>query len=174
MCVATFCSTELRYVFPEPVDLLVICFVRLMFVIFVMNIDVYRHSKKATKNLNEPMPIDDEDDETDKNIASDDPSTTALRARTCCRQVRLCKDFHVENLKGALAIIDEIKSFDSNYVTTLQTASALSRYQHRLPTQMLELIVKSPVFYNTNLLPNCRFKYQSQFKRAQFCDGEKM
>ena len=143
--------------------------------------------KKATSNLNKPMPIDDDEESAgaskraakskrnaNKNTNGDDAAARDDRDVRCRRQVRLSSDFHVFNLNDALTIVDDMRNYDAEHVAALAAASASSRHQHQIPAQMFELIVKSPVFYNTRLLPNCRFKYQSHFKRSQFSDTDKM
>ena len=76
----------------------------------------------------------------------------------------LSSDFKIINLDEAISIIENIKKNELNF----------NDLKKGIPTKFLEIILSSPVFYNTTLLPNIKYNYQSQFKRSMFSDTEKM
>ena len=76
----------------------------------------------------------------------------------------LSSDFKIINLDEAISIIENIKKNELTF----------NDLKKGIPTKFLEIILSSPVFYNTSLLPNIKYNYQSQFKRSMFSDTEKM
>lgn len=85
----------------------------------------------------------------------------------CDKNMVKLSNFGICNLDEALQIILNIHK-----MTTEELSMDLKQ---GIPSKFLEIILTSPVFYNTSLIPNLsKFKYHSQFKRAQFTDTEKM
>ncbi len=78
----------------------------------------------------------------------------------------LSNEFQIVNLKDAINIIKGLEKIPSEELK--------NDLKQGVPTKILELVVNSPVFYNTNLIPNLKYKYQSHFKRSLFSDIEKM
>lgn len=81
----------------------------------------------------------------------------------------LSPQFEIINLKESIEIVDNIKKMEAEKRAELDL-----KKNNGMPTKFLELIITSPVFYNISLIPNCKYKYQSHFKRSQFSDSEKM
>jgi len=75
-------------------------------------------------------------------------------------------EFQIINLKDAINIIESLEKMPNEHLK--------SDLKQGVPSKILELVVNSPVFYNTNLMPNLKYKYQSHFKRSLFSDIEKM
>jgi hypothetical protein len=76
-----------------------------------------------------------------------------------CLQVGNRK-FEILNLKEALDLIETNKTINISTSATTMDQSMCAKY--------LEIIMESPVFYNLNLIPTCKYKYQSQFTKSQF------
>lgn len=71
-------------------------------------------------------------------------------------------NFEILNLKEAIKIVS-----DNEHLISEPEAEV-----NRDQSKYTEIIVNSPVFYNLKLIPTCKYKYQSQFSRAQFSDPE--
>lgn len=83
------------------------------------------------------------------------------------QQMFSLKNLEILNLKESLEIVSNIQKMSKEELNF--------DLKQGIPSKFLEIIITSPVFYNTNLVPNLsKFKYQSHFKRAQFTDTEKM
>jgi hypothetical protein len=78
----------------------------------------------------------------------------------------LSPDFEVINLSEALSIVNQAMKMDKKELMT--------DVKHGIPRRFLEIVVSSPVFYNTNLIPKNKAIYESHFKKFQFSDTEKM
>lgn len=114
------------------------------------DMSMVKSSNFGIYNLDEALKIisDTDEDNSDKNM------------------VKL-SNFGICNLDEALKIISDIQQ--------MSTEELNMDLKQGIPSKFLEIIITSPVFYNTSLIPNLsRFKYYSQFKRAQFTDTEKM
>lgn len=79
----------------------------------------------------------------------------------------LSNDFHIINLDDAIKITDELPRLGIEPVKYFEPKNGV-------PVKIIESFVKSPVFYNTGLLPNAKYKYVSTFKRSHFTDNEKI
>jgi hypothetical protein len=78
--------------------------------------------------------------------------------------ITLNEGFKIENLNDSLKLINRLDSIASSD----EQAKSFG-----LTNKFLEVIVTSPVFCNIELIPKCRYKFQSQFKRSIFSDSEK-
>ncbi len=70
--------------------------------------------------------------------------------------------FEILNMKDSLRICNE--NTDLNKELTANDNYMSAKY--------IDIIVNSPVFYNLELIPTSRYKYQSQFTKCQFHDAE--
>ena len=73
-------------------------------------------------------------------------------------------DFEILNLKEAIKIVRE----NQHLIEDTRDDHEANRTDQRYT----EIIINSPVFYNLKLIPTCKYKYQSQFSRAQFSEPE--
>lgn len=79
----------------------------------------------------------------------------------------LSTNFNIINLTEAINIVNSLDELG------LRSAHYFDP-KNGLETKKMETLLSSPVFYNTCLLPNAKYKYVSTFKRSQFTDKEKM
>jgi hypothetical protein len=81
----------------------------------------------------------------------------------------LSPEFEIVNLKESLEIVENLKKLDKEELKQYDL-----KKNNGMPSKFLEIILTSPVFFNPNLIPNCKYKYNSHFKRSQFSESEKM
>jgi dihydrofolate reductase len=85
----------------------------------------------------------------------------------------LASNFEIINLAESLEIMEKVKQEPAN----VDSSAALNldfNLNQGMPIKYLEIILNSPVFYNTNLIPSCKYKYHSHFKRFSLSDTEKI
>jgi hypothetical protein len=75
----------------------------------------------------------------------------------------LASNFEILNLNESLQILNANKQFLS-LKPEEKTSSITNKY--------CDIIVSSPVFYNIDLLPTTRYRYSSQYTKAQFSEPE--
>lgn len=79
----------------------------------------------------------------------------------------LSNEFNIINLYEANQLVNSASELNIQERRSNDSKSGLS-------IKLLEIFVKYPVFYNTSLLPNAKYKYKSHFKRSNFSETEKM
>lgn len=84
----------------------------------------------------------------------------------------MSKNFEIFNLNEALKLINDNKAFSYCDSKSVASSSESLNSQNDMSKQFLDLIITSPVFYNTRLIPSCKYKFQSQFTRTVFSDVE--
>jgi hypothetical protein len=79
-------------------------------------------------------------------------------------------EFKIMNLIEAIGVLESAKNLDSELVMR----GNMNQWS-KMPPKYLEILLTSPVFYNTSLLPNInKLGFHSHYRRSNFSDTEKM